>query len=160
VPATWRWPAAPFSPILRSAARSGSVEPDSDSDGFGDETQDKCLGTAGTANGCPSAVTIDRLKQKGDTRVKVTATVPGPGTLKVGSASDPALASEAARGLKAVTQTLSSTSKQQVSLRLKLTKSAIRSLKDAGKLKLKVKAVYTPPGGPAGSQTKKKMLKS
>ena len=31
------------------------VEPDADLDGFGDETQDKCQGTAGTNAGCPPA---------------------------------------------------------------------------------------------------------
>ena len=152
---------APFTPMNdQQLDVSATLEPDTDSDGFGDETQDKCVGTAGTANGCPSAVTIDKLKQKGDTRVKVTATVPGAGTLVVGSAADPALASAEARSLKAVTQTLSSTSKEQVSLKLKLTKSAAARLRDGGKLKLRVKAVYTPPGGPAGSHTKKKKLKS
>jgi hypothetical protein len=139
---------------------SAMLEPDSDSDGFGDETQDKCVGTAGAANGCPSTVTINKLRLKGETRVKVTATVPGAGTLEVGSASDPALASKAARSLKAVTRTLRSTSRQRVRLRLKLTKSAIKRLRDGGRLKLKVKAVYTPPGGPAGFQTKRKKLKS
>jgi hypothetical protein len=152
---------APFTPMNdQQLDVSATLEPDADSDGFGDETQDKCVGTPGTANGCPSAVTIGKLKQKGDTRVKVTVTVPGAGTVVVGSASDPALASAAARTLKAVTETLSSTSKQQLSLKLKLTKSAIARLRDSGKLKLRVKAVYTPPGGPAGSQTKKKKLKS
>jgi hypothetical protein len=46
---------------------SAQLEPDADNDSFGDETQDKCIGTAGTANGCPSTVAIDKLKQKGDT---------------------------------------------------------------------------------------------
>jgi hypothetical protein len=32
------------------------VEPDADGDGFGDETQDQCLGVAGTSNGCPVPV--------------------------------------------------------------------------------------------------------
>jgi len=138
-----------------------AVEPDTDRDVFGDETQDQCVGTAGTANGCPSTVTIDKLKQKGDTKVKVTATVPGAGTLKVGSASDPALASAAAKkSLKAVTTSLTATTKQQLKLTLKLTKSAIGQRENNGKLKLKVKAVYTPTGGPPGSQTKTKKLKS
>jgi hypothetical protein len=152
---------APFTPVNdQQLDVSATLEPDSDSDGFGDETQDKCVGTPGTANGCPSEVSIDKLQQKGDTRLKVTATVPGAGTVLVGSASDPALATEAARSLKAVTRTISSTTKQQVTLKLKLTKSAIARLRDSGRLKLRVKAVYTPPGGPAGSQTKKKKLKS
>ena len=43
-------------------------------------------------------------------------------------------------------------------LTLKLTKSAIGKLDEAGKVK--VKAVYTPVGGPPGSQTKKTKLKS
>jgi uncharacterized repeat protein (TIGR01451 family) len=30
------------------------VEPDADGDGFGDETQDKCLGTPGSVQGCPN----------------------------------------------------------------------------------------------------------
>jgi hypothetical protein len=140
---------------------SAVVEPDTDRDVFGDETQDKCVGTPGTANGCPSTVTIDKLRQKGDTKVTATATVPGAGTLKLGSASDPALASAAAtKSLKAVTKTLTATTKQQLKLTLKLTKSAIGQLEGAGKLKLKVKAVYTPTGGPPGSQAKKTKLKS
>ncbi|MGZ5376093.1 MAG: hypothetical protein ACXWEF_06550 [Solirubrobacterales bacterium] len=141
---------------------SATLEPDADLDGFGDETQDKCVGTAGTANGCPSTVTIDKLKQKGGKpKVKVTATVPGAGTLKAGSASDPALASAAAKtSLRPVTQTLISTTKQKVVLTLKLTKSAKRKLEDKGKLKAKVKVLYTPPGGLAGSQIGKVKLKS
>jgi hypothetical protein len=140
---------------------SAQLEPDADRDIYGDETQDKCVGTTGSANGCPSTVTIDKLKQKGDTKVKVTATVPGAGTLGVGSPSDPALASAAAKkSLKAVTKTLTATTKQQLKLTLKLTKSAIGRLEDSGKLKLKLKAVYTPVGGPPGSQTKKAKLKS
>jgi hypothetical protein len=139
---------------------SARLEPDADNDGFGDETQDKCVGTAGAFNGCPSTVTIDKLKQKGDTKVKVTATVPGAGTLKVGSPSVALASAAAKKSLKAVTKTLTATTKQQLKLTLKLTKSAIGKLDDAGKLKLKVKAVYTPVGGPPGSQTKKAKLKS
>ncbi len=167
---SFRWLAgeAPFGTSLayppgndRRLNASALVEPDTDRDVFGDETQDKCVGSAGAANGCPSTVTIDKLKQKGDTKVKATVTVPGAGTLEVGSPSDPALASAAAKkSLKAVTQTLTATTKQQVKLTLKLTKSAIGKLDEAGKLKVKVKAVYTPVGGPAGSQTKKKKLKT
>jgi hypothetical protein len=139
---------------------SAVLEPDADQDGFGDETQDKCIGTAGAFNGCPNTVEIDKLKQKGDTKVKVTATVPGAGTLAIGSPSDKALASASAKSLKAVKRTLTQTTQQQVKLTLKLTKSAIGKLTDAGKLKLKVKAVYTPAGGPPGSDTAKKTLKS
>ena len=33
---------------------SATLEPDTDNDGFGDESQDQCLGQAGTSNGCPA----------------------------------------------------------------------------------------------------------
>jgi hypothetical protein len=136
------------------------VEPDIDRDVFGDETQDKCVGSAGTANGCPSTVTIGKIKPKGAKKVKVTVTVPGAGTLEVGSSSDPALASKAAKSVKAVRRKLTVTTKQQLSVILKLTKSAAATLSGTGKLKLKLKAVYTPPGGHPGSAVKKKKLKS
>jgi hypothetical protein len=137
------------------------VEPDTDRDVFGDETQDNCVGTPGPFDGCPSTVTALKLKQKGDTKVKATITVPGQGSLEVGSASDPALASAAAKKtVKAKSLTLAGKSAQQVKLTLKLTKSARRTLSQNGKLKVKVKAVYTPVGGPAGSLTAKKKLKS
>ena len=139
---------------------SAVIEPDADRDGFGDETQDKCAGTAGNFNGCPNTVQVDKIKQKGDTKVKVTATVPGAGTLAIGSASDPALASTSAKSLKAVTTTVTATNRTTVVLTLKLTKSSIGKLAGSGKLKLKVKAVYTPVGGPPGSSVKKKKLKS
>ena len=32
---------------------SATLEPDADNDGFGDESQDQCLGQAGTSSGCP-----------------------------------------------------------------------------------------------------------
>jgi hypothetical protein len=35
---------------------NATIEPDADNDGFGDETQDKCLGSAGTGDGCPPPV--------------------------------------------------------------------------------------------------------
>jgi hypothetical protein len=34
---------------------NADLEPDADGDGFGDETQDQCLGTAGSQNGCAAA---------------------------------------------------------------------------------------------------------
>jgi hypothetical protein len=44
---------------------SATLEPDADGDGFGDETQDQCLGTAGTASGCPqSAAPTTVVKKK------------------------------------------------------------------------------------------------
>ena len=141
---------------------SATLEPDADHDGFGDETQDKCIGTPGSFNGCPNSVTIDSAKQKGTKpKIVVTATVPGVGTLAAGAANDASLASaSASTTLQAVSQTITSTSRQQVTLTLKLTKSAKKKLAGKGKLKTQVKVVYTPSGGPAGSQTSKVKLKS
>ena len=131
---------------------NADVESDTDHDGFLDDTQDKCVGTTGTFNGCPNTVALDMLKQKG-TKPKVTVklTVPGAGTLKAGSASTT---------LKPVARTLTSTTRQQVTLTLKLTASAERKLAAKGKLNAQVKVVYTPPGGPAGTQTGKVKLMS
>ena len=49
---TWG-PAPPFAQYRVSV--SAILEPDLDHDGFGDETQDGCVGTAGTDDGCPPA---------------------------------------------------------------------------------------------------------
>jgi hypothetical protein len=141
---------------------SAEFQPDSDGDLFGDDTQDKCVGTAGTFNGCPSSVTLDAVKQKGKKpKLKVSVTVPGAGTLKAGSPTDPALAAAAATStLKPVTQTLTATTKQTVELTLKLTKTAKLKLSDKGKLKTQVKVVYTPAGGPPAFATRKGKLRS
>jgi hypothetical protein len=141
-------------------AFNADIEPDADRDGFGNETQDQCVGTPGPFNGCPNTVTVDNARQKGTKpKVQVTATVPGAGTLKAGSPGDPMLASAAAVALKPVTQTITSTNSHRVTLTLKLTKSARNKLADRGKLRRKVKVVYTPNGGPAGSTTRKAKLK-
>jgi len=140
---------------------STQLEPDADDDGFGDESQDKCVGTAGPFNGCPSSVALNNVKQKGmKPKVKVKVTVPGAGTLSVGSPSDPALATAAAKSLKPMTRTLTSTAKQTLVLTLKLTKSAKRRLSDKGKLKAKVKVLYTPAGGPTAAASGKAKLRS
>jgi hypothetical protein len=141
---------------------SALLEADADQDGFGDETQDKCVGTSGSFNGCPNNVVIDGAKQKGKKpKVKMKVTIPGAGTLKAGSANDASLASaSASTSLKPVSQTITSTSKQQLTLTLKLTKSAKRKLAEKGKLKVRVKVVYTAPGGPAASRTAKVRLRS
>ena len=136
------------------------LESDGDRDDFGDETQDKCLGTPGSFSGCPNTVRIDKLKQMGETKVKVTASVPGAGTLAVGSPGDKKLASASAKALKAVKRTITGTSQQTVTLTVKLTKSGSGSSPTSGSSRSRLKAVYTPLGGPPGSSIKKKKLKS
>lgn len=140
---------------------SAQLEADADRDVYGDETQDKCVGTGGPFNGCPNRFALGKPKAKKG-KVNITATVPGAGTLSAGSASDRALATAAKsrRQLKRVTKTLTSTTKQRVTLTLNLTKAAKSKLADEGRLKVRVKAVYTPTGGPPGSKTAKATLKA
>jgi hypothetical protein len=90
----------------------------------------------------------------------VKLTVPGAGTVAVGSPGDKALASASKKSLKAKTTTETVIGKHGVSLTLKLTKGAAGRLASSGKIKVKVKVVYTPPGGPPASRTTKKKLKS
>jgi hypothetical protein len=153
---------APFSPSpLFQLSLSATLEPDADNDGFGDETQDNCVGTAGSFNGCPNELALGKPKGKGG-RVRLAATVPGAGTLSAGSASDPALATAARskRPVKHVTMTLTSTTKQKITLALKLTEAAKSKLAEKGRLRIRVKAVYTPIGGPPGSERAKATLKA
>lgn len=130
---------------------SATVELDADHDTFGDETQDKCVGTAGPTNGCPNTPGSASAAQVGKLPlITVTVAVPGAGTLKAGDASDASVASASAVSLTPVTKTLTSTTSQQVPLLLSLTKQAKKRLRKKGKLKVQVKVVYTPPGGTAG----------
>jgi hypothetical protein len=144
---------------------SALVEPDTDRDVFGDESQDNCIGTAGTANGCPNTVTLGKATAKGN-KVTVEVTAPGAGTLAAGSASDKKLAGAAAKKkkkaqppLKQASQTLTSKTKQTVALTLRLSKSGKAKLAQKGKLGLSIKVVYTPTGGTPGSVTTKAKLR-
>jgi hypothetical protein len=137
------------------------LELDEDHDAFGDESQDKCLGTPGNYSGCPSAFQLNSVKQKrGAKKIRVNLSVPGAGTVAVGSPGDPALASTSKKSVKAKTTTETTTGKHGVSFTLKLTKGAAGKLARSGAIKIKVQAVYTPPGGPPASIVAKRKLKS
>ena len=43
---------------------AATVEPDGDSDGFGDETQDQCPGVTGPVNGCPAPTSVPTTPAK------------------------------------------------------------------------------------------------
>jgi hypothetical protein len=142
------------------------VEPDTDRDVFGDETQDNCVGTPGPTNGCPSTVTINGVSQLGKKFVNVSATVPGQGKVSAGAANDPSVLAAAAKKKKRtsipltpVSQTVTAKSSQQVLLTLALTKSARTTLNKKHKLNLQVKATYTPTGGPSATQFSQVKLK-
>jgi hypothetical protein len=147
---------------------SAVVEPDADRDVFGDESQDDCIGTAGTANGCPNTVTLGKATAKGN-KVTVEVTVPGAGALAAGAATDKALAGAAAKKkkrkkkasppLKQSSQTLTAKTRQTVTLTLALSKSGKAKLARKGKLGLSIKVLYTPTGGTPGAVTTKAKLR-
>ena len=49
---------------------SARLEPDIDSDGFGDETQDQCPGVAGPVNGCPAPTSVPKAVPKNKCKKK------------------------------------------------------------------------------------------
>lgn len=51
---------------------SGTVEADTDSDGFGDDTQDNCPGAGGATNGCPPKTSITDGPKKTTTKRATT----------------------------------------------------------------------------------------
>lgn len=54
-------PAKGSSQVTEELLVAATIEPDADGDGFGDETQDRCIGEAGSDGGCP---TPDELAQR------------------------------------------------------------------------------------------------
>jgi len=157
IPATSAGAATTFGADLSHApsnrAGSGTTEPDGDGDGFGDLSQDSCVGAAGPYRGCPNTVSIDRLTQvRKRSKVRLLVTTPGAGTLDVGPPSDHA-GTVVRPVLRSATQALTSTTRQQAFVTLKLTKLGSRLLAAKGRLKVAVEVDYTPPDGPAGTQT-------
>jgi hypothetical protein len=63
---------APTAVLPRESTFNADVEPDADDDGFGDETQDRCPGQPGSANGCettpPETTITKRPRRKLKTR--------------------------------------------------------------------------------------------
>jgi hypothetical protein len=141
---------------------AGTIEADADHDGYGDDSQDKCVQSPGPFGGCPSTVSIERARQtKKKPQIKVFATVPGAGALDVGPPSDHAHPGTATRPvIRAVHRDLTSTTTQRVSVTLKLTKLGKHLLAAKGKLKARVEVSYTPPGGPTASASARVRLKS
>jgi hypothetical protein len=97
-------------------------------------------------------------KQKG---TKLTATLPGPGTLTVGDASavksGAASAAKKQKLLKTVTKSVAGAG--TVTVKLKLTKAAKQRLRANGKLTAKAAITYTPTGGDPNTQKKKLKFK-
>src|SRR5436190_5714449 len=67
------WGSTPATPGTYRVSVSAVLEPDLDHDGFGDETQDGCSGTAGTDAGCPADSDGDGVPDAADACPSVAA---------------------------------------------------------------------------------------
>lgn len=109
-----------------------------------------------------SAFTIVKAKPKKGGKVQVTADLPNPGTLAAGDKNaklaTAAAAKKKTRYLKRASTQLSAPG--QVTLVVKATKAARSLLAERGKLKAKLKLVFTPTGGSPSTQVKRVKLKS
>ena len=151
---------------------NADVEPDADNDGFGDESQDKCVGASGTDNGCVPATpslsnppapkaslsgstTQDVLKQ-GAVIVVVTSDQAGSANA-TGSINAPGASKSF--GLKPASSNLTAAKATELKLKLsKKTKRTVRkSLKRRKKPKATVSIVVTNNSG--GASTLKRTVK-
>jgi hypothetical protein len=109
-----------------------------------------------------SAFTIGAVKPGKGGKVTVTATLPNPGTLTGGDASDQGLAAAAGKKkqkfLKRATMPVG-VAGQAIRMLLKPTKTARALLAQKGKLKAKANVVFTPTGGSPSTQLVRVKLK-
>jgi hypothetical protein len=104
----------------------------------------------------PTSSFISTAKGKKGGKVKITATLPNPGTLQVGDKKD--LASVAAKR-RLTGSSAQLTAPGTVNLKVKATKSALALLARKGKLFAKLKLVFTPLGGSPRAQVARVKLK-
>jgi hypothetical protein len=133
---------------------AANLEPDADTDGFGDETQDRCLGVPGPMDGCPSnAFTFGELKRnKKNGTATLTVSVPNPGDL-TGSGSGARVASAKRVMLS------KSVGAGAAELLIKAKGKKRRKLNRTGKVRLNVAVTYTPAGGQPNTQSLQVKLK-
>ena len=149
---------------------NADIEPDADNDGFGDESQDKCVGASGTDNGCVPSTSSNPPAPKASLSGSTTQDVLKQGAVIVVVTSDQAGSANATGsinapgasksfGLKAASSNL--TAAKATKLKLKLSKKAKRavrkSLKRRKKPKAKVSIVVKNNSG--GASTLKRTVK-
>jgi hypothetical protein len=147
------------------------LEADADGDGFGDETQDACLGEAGPESGClapppnppqpqppppeqppagpsPEALTLDlgAKKQKVKKKVKFSATASVDSTL-------------VAEGKKIKETTTELSANEKTTIKAKLKRKARNRFEEKGKGKVKVEGTASAPIGGTVTDTVKVKLK-
>jgi hypothetical protein len=125
---------------------AANLEPDADTDGFGDETQDRCLGVPGPMEGCPSnTFTFGKLKRNAHKGTAVLiVSVPGPGEL-TGSGTGVSAASAAA-----ISKSVGAAG--DVTLLIKAKGKKKRKLNETGKVKVSLNITFTPTGGLPSTQ--------
>jgi hypothetical protein len=110
-----------------------------------------------------STFTVDKVKPGKGGKLTVTATLPNPGILAGGDVRDASVATAAAGKKKAKYMRRASlpvgAAGQTINLLVKPTNAARLLLAKKGKLKTKVKVVFTPTGGSASSQVVRVKLK-
>lgn len=132
--------AAQSTALLSIAA---GVEADTDGDGYGDETQDRCPSQAAAHDACSNVFTIGamtRNKKQGTATVEVA--LPGPGNLTLAGSN------LAPQGFDVGTA-----GPGTAKLFVKPTGKAKRKLANKGKLTVEAQIAYTPVGGEGATQT-------
>jgi hypothetical protein len=133
---------------------AANLEPDADRDGFGDETQDRCLGVPGPLDGCPDNLFTFGKPKRNKTRGTATliATLPNPGELVAAGNGV-----KVSIGPPVVKATPVGPGPTQLLIKAKGKKK--RKLDEAGKVKVNLAVTYTPTGGRANTQSVKLKLK-
>jgi hypothetical protein len=156
-------------------AVDATVEPDADSDGFGDETQDRCPGIAGPVEGCPgggsspspspsptpspiptptptptppsNVFRLISLKQNPKQgTASVVAVVPGPGTLRLS-------------GARIRAATVVATGAGSVPLRISPRRTVRRTLAAKGSLPVRFEVSFQPAGALASTIARRAVLR-
>jgi hypothetical protein len=163
-------------PLLQPAGRlnvTARLEPDADSDGFGDETQDACPGTAGSASGCvpaapapgkdatrPTAKLDARRDSIRDGRVAVWVTASEAATVTAkGSLSG--VSQSRTHRLRTATANVEARKRERMMLRLskKTRRAARRALRRGKRLRVRVSVTLRDAAGNIGTAKRSVHLK-
>jgi hypothetical protein len=129
---------------------AATVEPDCDSDGFGDETQDPDTSLCKDRNF--SFAKLKRNKKRGT--ATLTVEVPGPGTLAlIGKGLVKQRPGPVSRAPRVLAKAVSAAGKVKLKIKAKGKKKA--KLNETGKVKVKAKVTFTPTGGAPNTKSKR-----
>ena len=132
------------------------LEPDADADGWGDDTQDKCLSLPGPNQGCPvNTFQLGSPVSLKNGFAQLTVTVPGAGTVAAVDASHASSAAKKKRGGGGLIKPVSvaASGPGPVTLTLEPTSAGRKRLARKGKVSLLVQVTFTPSGYVGTSHT-------